>query len=507
MAEVRINGIVYEAEPGTTLGNLLAGESVKQNSGPGTHTLAMPCGGHGRCGKCRVKAEGILGPLSEAERRLLSPEEVAAGVRLACCATVEGDCSAELTGPDAGQIRIAGDMPDIVLKPTFQNYGFVLDIGTTTLAAGLYDTGGNLLAKGSGLNPQSGWGADVISRIEADLRGDGPQLTRAIRRAVDGLIRELSARAKIAPGEIDGLAVTGNTVMLHLLTGTSTEPLSHAPFAAERLFGETVPAESLGLSLVSPQTAVYLAPCAAAFVGADLITALLAGGLCETAETQLLADIGTNGEMALWHEGELYCCSTAAGPAFEGAGISMGMGGSRGAVDRVTVQDGKLAAHVIGGGAPAGICGSGVVDTVACLLETGRMDETGYLEEETAVICGPVTFTQNDVRMVQLAKSAIHAGIRTLLHTAGPKHIQGLLIAGGFGSYLNVENAAKIGLFPEEMLPCIRVIGNAALSGAALLLLNTDYRSVCERYAGCAKIVELSSNPFFADEYMERMLF
>lgn len=244
-------------------------------------------------------------------------------------------------------------------------------------------------------------------------------------------------------------------------------------------------------------------------MGADLITAVLAGALCDTPGTRLLADIGTNGEMALWHEGALYCCSTAAGPAFEGAGISMGMGGSAGAVDRVAVTEGRLKAHVIGDAAAVGICGSGVVDAVACLLETGQLDDTGYLEEESAVICEPVTFTQNDVRMVQLAKSAIHAGIRTLLHTAGLDcaQVESLLIAGGFGSYLDVGNAAKIGLFPEEMLPCIRVVGNAALSGASMLLLNEDYRAVCEKYARDAKLVELSSNPYFADEYMERMLF
>ncbi len=526
MAKVKINGVVYDAGLGVLLGDLLTGQRSGENpafgrqgsdgnSGgslmglPHDSLMGLPCGGHGRCGKCRVRAHGALSPLSDAEKRLLSPEDIARGIRLACCTAVEGDCSVELEQRGSGQIRTAGDMPDIRLKPSFQAYGFVLDIGTTTLAARLYDAGGRVLAEGSGLNPQAVWGADVISRIEADLRGEGHKLAQAIRGAVDGLVRELSGKAGIAPEDIDGMAVTGNTVMLHLLTGTSTEPLSHAPFAAGRLFGETVTAKGLGLAALCPETNVYLAPCAAAFVGADLITAVLAGALCDTPGTRLLADIGTNGEMALWHEGALYCCSTAAGPAFEGAGISMGMGGSAGAVDRVAVKNGKLSAHVIGEGTALGICGSGVVDAVACLLETGRMDDTGYLEEESAVVCEQVVFTQNDVRMVQLAKSAIHAGIRTLLHTAGLDcaRVEALLIAGGFGSYLDVGNAAKIGLFPEELLPCIRVVGNAALSGASMLLLNTDYRFVCESYAKGAKLVELSSNSYFADEYMERMLF
>lgn len=504
MANVTVNGISYTVKPGTRLGDFLA-----RLRSSGEAALAMPCGGHGRCGKCRVTAEGQLSVPSEAERRFLSPEEIRQGIRLACCTAIEGDCSVRLEdGSGKGQIRILGDMPAISLQPAFSAYGFVLDIGTTTLAARLYDVRGNLLAEGSRMNPQAAWGADVISRIEADLRGEGQALTDAICRALDGLVTELSARAQIEPREIDGLVMTGNTVMLHLLSGTSTEPLSHAPFAAERLFGETVSAAELGIASVPERTQVYLAPCVSAFVGADLVTALLAGELCETPQTQLLADIGTNGEMALWHEGQLYCCSTAAGPAFEGAGISMGMGGSIGAVDHVTVQEGQLVAHVIGEAAPVGICGSGVVDTVACLLETEQMDDTGFIEEE-AVVCGPVVFTQNDVRMVQLAKSAIHAGIRTLLHTAGLEcgDVSTLSIAGGFGSYLDVRNAARIGLFPEQMLPCIRVVGNAALSGASMLLLNEDYRSRCAEYVRRAQVVELSSNPYFADEYMERMLF
>lgn len=499
MPNVMVNGATYTVEAGTRLGDILAREQ----------RLGMPCGGHGRCGKCRVQTQGSLGPLSDAEKKLLSKEEIAGGVRLACCAAVEGDCTVLLAEGAAGQICTAGNMPDILLQPAFASYGFVLDIGTTTLAARLYDTKGRLLAEGSRLNPQAGWGADVVSRIEAALGGADRDISAAICKAVDAMVAELSQKAQISPDKVDGLVITGNTVMLHLLTGTSVEPLSHAPFAARRLFGETVPAGSLGLTAVMPDTEVYLAPCAAAFVGADLVTALLASNTCHAGTTRLLADIGTNGEIALWHRGRLYCCSTAAGPAFEGAGISMGMGGSRGAVDHVAIDGGELKAHVIGDCDPVGICGSGVMDAVACLLECGRMDETGYLEEEPAVISLPVVFTQNDVRMVQLAKGAIHAGIRALLHTAELScgDVQVLFIAGGFGSYLNIENGARIGLYPAEMEGNIRVIGNAALEGASMILLNRDYRIDCEQYAAQAEIVELSTDPFFAEEYIERMLF
>lgn len=499
MAIVTVNGTAYTVPRGTRLGKLLADKAV----------MSMPCGGHGRCGKCKVTARGAFSELSDTEKLLLTEAEIRQGIRLACCAVVEGDCSVSLTKAGDGQIRVWGDIPEFQLKPGFQTCGFVLDIGTTTLAARLYDVHGAVLAEGSCLNPQSSWGADVISRIEAAMDGADKAIAEAICRATDSLLAGLSEAAGIPAAEIDGMVVTGNTVMLHLFTGTSTEPLSHAPFAAERLFGETVAAGTLGITELSPETKVYLAPCASAFVGADLITALLASGICETDSTQLLADIGTNGEMALWHRGELTCCSTAAGPAFEGAGISMGMGGSAGAIDRVSVQNGRLTAHVIGGGLPRGICGSGIVDAVACLLETGRIEETGYMEEDAVMILPPVSLSRKDIRMVQLAKGAIHAGIRALLSSAGLDcgEVSRLVIAGGFGSYLDAENAGKTGLLPAEMISRVHVAGNAALSGAAMLLLNQDYRASCEQYAKLAKVLELSSDPVFSEEYMERMMF
>lgn len=499
MSIVTINGIAYTAVPGTKIGELPA---VRQ-------LMSMPCGGHGRCGKCRVRVRGEVSAPSETERRLLAPEEMAGAVRLACCAAVEGDCTVEWDVAAPGQIRVAGDMPDILLKPAFGRYGAAFDIGTTTLAARLYDARGRLLAEDSRLNPQSGWGADVISRIEASLGGAAEKIAEAVCGALDAMLLELSARAGISGEEIDAMAVTGNTVMLYLLTGTSAEPLSHAPFMVDRLFGETVYAGELGLAVPRQDAEIYLAPCVSAFVGADLVTALLACGIGKTGAAQLLVDIGTNGEMALWREGKLYCCSTAAGPAFEGAGISMGMGGAPGAIDRVEVRDSSIVAHVIGGGAPKGICGSGIVDAVACLLETEQIDETGYMEEDAAVIAPPVRLTREDIRTVQLAKGAIHAGIRTLLSAACVEcaEVSCMHIAGGFGSYLDAGNAGRIGLFPVEMVSRIRAVGNAALSGAAMLLLNRDFREVCGRYAELADVLELSSSPVFAEEYMERMMF
>ncbi len=499
MPVVTINDVPYTVPSGTRLGTLLAREEK----------LGMPCGGQGRCGKCKVTARGALNPLTEREKRYLSRNETAQGIRLACMTVIEGDCGVCITGEKDSQIRIRGDMPQVRLQPAFTAYGCAVDIGTTTLAACLYDRKGNLLAQASSRNPQAGWGADVISRMDAALRGAGRELAAAVCKAVDELLLQLSETAGIHSREIDGLVITGNTVMLHLLTETSTEPLSHAPFAVQRRFGETMEAGALRFTAVAPGTGVYLPPCISAFVGADLVTALLASGIYDGSGIQMLTDIGTNGEMALLQNGRLYVCSAAAGPAFEGAGISQGMQGKNGAIDRVFLQGNELGIHVIGEGAAEGICGSGIVDALACLLESGQIDETGYMEEESISIAPSVAVTQKDVRMVQLAKSAIHAGIRTLLHMADIDcgEVSNLLIAGGFGSYLNVKNAGRIGLIPAGLVPRVRVIGNAALSGAAMLLLNQEYRAACKKYADDAKEIQLSVNPFFSEEYMAQMMF
>ena len=305
------------------------------------------------------------------------------------------------------------------------------------------------------------------------------------------------------------MVITGNTVMLCLLTETSVEPLSHAPFALPRCFGETMLAETLGFSMIAPKTVLYLPPCMGAFVGADTTCAVLADGLCRRASAGLLVDIGTNGEMALWHDGRLLVCSTAAGPAFEGVGISMGMRGEEGAISAVTLANGQMCADVIGGGMPRGICGSGLVDAAACLLALEVLDETGYLEDDPAVIAGDVCLNQADIRALQLAKSAISAGIESLLAAVGMKaeRLAAMSIAGGFGRYLNLQNAAQIGLLPQEAVQRAQVIGNAALAGAVMLLLDGSCTAECAALADRAEVLELATNPVFVEAYMAGMMF
>lgn len=491
---VTVNGKREASMAGLTLSEILRGEK--------------PCGGHGRCGKCKVKARGALSPLTDAEKTLLSAEELADGIRLACLTRAIGDCEIE-TRETAGGERIVteGELPTFEIKPTFEQYGVAIDVGTTTLAARLYDRAGHLLAEISRLNPQQAWGADVISRIEAALADKARELSHAIRSALNDMIEELTDAANIPAGEIDGVVITGNTVMLSLLTGESVEPFSHAPFDVKRLFGESVSADSLELSHLQANTQVYFPPCISAFVGADTTCAILATSLCQS-DTAMLADIGTNGEIAMWHNGKLAVCSTAAGPAFEGVGISMGMRGAEGAIDRVSVQDGQLQVHVIGSGTPVGICGSGLVDAVACMLDLEILDESGYLEEDKFLIQAPVCLKPKDIRMLQLAKSAICAGLTTLIQRMKSdfSDISTLCIAGGFGNYLNRESAAKIGLIPRSLTEKTRAVGNAALGGAVMLLLNQGAREEAEALAKNAAPVDLSVDPVFSEQYMSGMM-
>ena len=321
----------------------------------------QPCGGHGRCGKCKVIATGELSPISESEKNLLTEEELKKGYRFACLTTAVGDCSVVTLHADGGDVKAVtdGEMPVFSIKPVFTNYGVAVDIGTTTIAAGLYQKDGQLLCETASLNPQIAWGADVISRIEAAMAGKAENLALSIRSAVNDSIVLLAQKAGIDSREIDGVVLTGNTVMLYLLTETDTEPLSHAPFTVHRTFGETVTAVSLGLSALLPETEIYLPPCMAAFIGADITCGILATQICNTDKSALFADIGTNGEMGLWANGKLTVCSTAAGPAFEGVGISKGMRGAPGAIDKVSVHNGEAVYHVIDDKKAIGICGSG----------------------------------------------------------------------------------------------------------------------------------------------------
>ena len=495
---VNVNGKTFLCDDNETVYSVLktAGESID-----------AVCGGHGKCGKCRVIVSGSVSDLSEKERRVLTDAEIKDGVRLACMTLIKGDCTVSTFNNDA-RICTGGDLREHIHSPIFKKYGIAVDIGTTTIAMRLYDKDGRLLSECGCLNPGRRFGADVISRMESALKGESAAVASSMREGINGLIKKSSAEAGIYSEDIDGAVIVGNTAMLYLFSQENVEPLTHAPFATKNLFAVTLKSAEAGLESLSKDAVVYIPPCISAFIGADTAAAICASAMNVNDGVTLLTDIGTNNETVLNNKGEILACSTAAGPAFEGAGISCGMSGGDGAIDKVFLDNGEYRVHVIGGGNPAGICGSGIIDAVACMLVRGDLDETGYLEEDIC-IADNVTLTQKDIRAVQLAKGAVHAGIKTLLKTAGLdiKDVGSLFIAGGFGSYLDKNSAEKIGLIPYGMKDVIAPIGNGALAGASLLLLSAPLITETEELAKRVKTVSLASNALFINEYTESMLF
>lgn len=457
-------------------------------------SLGQPCGGRGICGKCAV---ALTGQVSEP-----NAAEIRCGVRLACQAVITGD--AEITLPTLLPMRqIEGGSADDLFPaaPMPGRFGAAIDIGTTTIALLLYELAtGRCIGAANMLNPQTSVAADVIGRIDAALKGRDSMLKQQVEGAVRTLLASACAQAGVSADVVDSLVITGNTTMLYLLTGRNPASLSRAPFLADCRFGfET--------RLLSRNA--YLPSCLHAFVGADTTCALLACGMTQSNETALLCDVGTNGELALWHQGKLYIASTAAGPAFEGAGISCGCSSVPGAIDSVEVIDGKLQCHTINGEKAVGICGSGLLDAIACMLDTGSIDETGFLADDKCLLRDGVTLAQSDIRAVQLAKAAVYAGIMSLLSAAhcAPAEVSVLYLAGGFGSHLNVHSAVRIGLIPAEFADKVQVIGNAALDGATRLLMDTSARERISTMQKDATHVRLDGNAAFADLYVEAMMF
>ncbi len=455
-----------------------------------------PCGGRGVCGKCRVEITGSVSAPNALEQK--------AGCRLSCQAEITGDC--EVILPEDRQdmmIETGSGQAETVQSSGISSgkIGAAVDIGTTTMALKLYDLQSFAeLASAAMLNPQGSVAADVMGRIGASMGGKRDLLRQQVTGAIEALLQEACEKAEIAANTVTKMVVTGNTTMLYLLTGRDPEALSHAPFEADCLFDETI--DLFGIPS-------YLPPCAHAFVGADITCAILVSHLCRGNETAALCDIGTNGEMALWKDGRLYVASTAAGPAFEGAGITMGSGSVTGAINGVSIVNGKPHVSVIGNTEAQSLCGSGLLDAIAVGLALEEIDETGAMEEDEFPLGGAVSLFPKDVRAVQLAKAAIAAGLETLLDSAGikPKDVSSFDLAGGFGSNLNLRSAAAIGLLPEELVACTTVLGNAALSGAAQLLLHKEATARAREIAKNAVHVPLGGNPKFNERYMDNMLF
>ena len=453
-----------------------------------------PCGGRGICCKCAVKITGELSAPTEKELQL--------NVRLACRTRLLGDCVLDMreSNDETAVIETEGIKRESALPETSKSgLGIAVDVGTTTVVVGLFDMKtGERLSAASEINPQTSVASDVMGRIKASMEGKRDFLAGLIRDSVSRLTQECLLKAGKSELPVYGV-ITGNTTMLYCFNARDPVSLSAFPFKADCLFD--CEEDYNGKTL-------YFPPCISAFVGADITCAVEASGMIEKGETALLCDIGTNGEIALFKDGRLFVTSTAAGPAFEGAGISCGCEAVAGAIDTVKYSDGKIVYTTIGDKPPVGLCGSGIIDAVAAFLDAEYIDETGVLDGD-GMISDNIRIIQQDIRAVQLAKAAISAGIETLVSTAGCSFdsIKTLYIAGGFGKHLNVESAVRIGLLPSSLRNKVKVIGNAAFSGAVSALLNDNSKQKLRDIVGIADAVNLGGNKEFNEKYVDNMFF
>ncbi len=474
----KVNTVPFIGE--MTISDLLLGQGID---------FAHPCAGKGICGKCVVRATGNLSAPDETEKKHLSTSHLNGGQRLACRTKIHGDCVIDCRKGESDIYGITegvfSDFNRLPLTGERDCYGAAVDIGTTTVAIYIFKLPECAsVYSNCKKNRQTAYGADVISRIEYSMKNGHGALTQTIVAQIEEMIAESGYKPEY-------FVVTGNTVMLHLLCGIDPSSMGQAPYTPTSLFGYE-------------KNNTYLPECISAFVGADITCAVVASGMLNKNHS-LLIDIGTNGEIVYNDNGRLLCCSTAAGPALEGAGISQGMPATSGAINKVYTADGKLEFTTIGGAEPVGICGSGIVDAVACLLETGYIDESGYIEEKVEIANSGVFITPEDIRAVQLAKAAIRAGIETVCNNT--QNISAIYLAGGFGSYLDIKNCIRTGLLPENAFGKTVALGNAAGTGASMLLMSRECLEKAKIIAEKSETADLATSSEFFDNYVKYMLF
>ncbi len=463
--------------------------------------VEFPCGGKGTCGKCKVRLlEGeveVTGSHQEKLRKLsLSPDW-----RLACYSRCTGNITLEI-----GQFDhlILADESDFEFQPQ-PGFGVAIDLGTTTLVAQLVDLqSGKVIAAETMLNPQVKFGADLISRIQACLDGHTDEMCRSIRSAV-GTMTGLMVKNQQDP--VRRVVLTGNTAMQLIFSNGDLSPLATYPFHTDDLGLKSFKAEELDWSFPVQESILFF-PSIGSFVGSDILAGIAASGMHRKEEITALIDLGTNGEIVVGNKHGIVCASTAAGPAFEGANISMGMRAVTGAISSLRLIGEDIVAEVIGRTAPKGICGSALIDAVAILRKTERIGMFGEINsgEEQVNISGAVILTQKDINEFQLAKAAIAAGLDILTRALDIQlsDIDRLYIAGGFGSYINIDHVVATGMIEIEKEK-IHIMGNTSLIGAKMFLFTGP--GIGGEILPLTRHINLEGDKNFQDIYVDKMLF
>jgi uncharacterized 2Fe-2S/4Fe-4S cluster protein (DUF4445 family) len=484
---IRLEPLAIEIDvpSGATLSSVLA-----------QHAVEFPCGGTGLCGGCRVRV--LAGSLSvtDQDRAFFSADDLAHGWRLACQARAESPITLE-----CGQWQMDVLTDNSALSATGKSgLGIAIDLGTTTIAAQLLDLAtGVVLAVETELNPQASSGSDVMSRINAVL--SGADLTTPIRSALRQIIVRLAHGRE---PEIAEVVLVGNTVMHHLFSGLSVEPLAHAPFESPNFRAQIFSPSCLAWPLPTA-CRIRFERCLGGFVGSDILAGIVATGMARSGQLTALIDLGTNGDIAMGNRHGIVCASTAAGPAFEAGSIRMGMRASTGAISSVSLKHGRTHAKVIGDVTPRGICGSGLVDAVAAGLATHAILPSGRIDNAAKLfpVAPPVVLHQSDIRELQLAKAAIAAGFKLLLRPLGAQvtGLESIHLAGAFGNYVQIPSAIAIGLL-DAPPAIIHPAGNTALRGAKMLLLAANNPALPS-----IQHISLATDPNFQDEFANCMTF
>ena len=464
--------------------------------------LPAPCGGNGRCGNCRVQFTHGAPPPSDSDLQKLAPKQIAEGWRLACTAYVRENGTVVI--PTAEQLLAEKSAPQQAAGAV----GIAIDLGTTTLAAALVDvTSGQTLAVQTAINRQRSFGADVLSRIQAAGNGHAEALRSTACNDIDALVAALLQETGTPPAQVEQVVIAANTTMQHLLCGLDTTALGVAPFTPVTCSPKPTPySELTGHATVS--CPVSFVPGASAFIGGDVIAGLIACDFDRTTQPRLFMDIGTNGELVL-AEGDRYMAtSVAAGPAFEGGRLSCGVGGVAGAICRVSIRTPNVQYEAIGHQPPLGLCGTGAVEALCALRRAGIVDKTGRLSPlfpEGYPLAEGVVLTQADIRELQMAKAAVLAGVMLLLkrNGLGATDVGKALLAGGFGTQLNVPCAQELGMLPREL--SAEAVGNTALVGAIRCLCRQDELARAATLAAKIEEYTLANDPAFEQTYMQAM--
>jgi uncharacterized 2Fe-2S/4Fe-4S cluster protein (DUF4445 family) len=510
---------------------LTAGASVRELIESAGLRIRSGCRGNGACGLCLVQVEaGQVHEPTRNERLLLSPEQLGRNTRLACQMRPEDDLCVRVIGATSpspwrnleatalpctpAQLPSSGGTP-----ATETGFGLAVDLGTTHLSLSLWDLAhGRRRCGRTGANPQFAYGSDVVSRLIAasESAETARDLAGLVRDAVHQALLEICSQCGVSPAQVVRVTLVGNTAMLALLTETDPRLLEQPSGWTRPLDLRPIDRESWrqALGLHEGATVEVIAPLAG-FVGSDLLAGVLATDLAKRAGA-LLIDFGTNSEMALWDGRTLWATSAAGGPAFEGCRVQCGMPAEPGAIYRVERRQNseELQFQIIGGGEAKGLCGSGLVDLMASLRETGELTATGkflspqaekgyYLRRESPTL----RLTHVDVDMFQRAKAAIGVGVRSLLARAGmgAGELTRICVCGSFGRHLSVANAQALGLLPDVPAERIELCGNTALAGCERLLVLPAAAAELASLREQATVVNLAQSPDFEQLFLESL--